>query len=465
MKAAFIAGLLFSQILITFSWAQEHIAHGRFQDVALYKPAGEVKQFVLLLSGDNGWDEAADRMARILVGQNAMVAGISTPQFLQDFENDAGACVFPDGDLENLSHYVQGYARLPLYFTPVLVGYSSGAALAYAILAQAPAGIFAGAISLDFHPVIRSSKLLCSGDSLRFYPRRNNEGMVLLPAKKLLSPWFVLLAAKDQTGNNTAVRHLVASVPKSELIIVPKAGSGFSQVEDWMPEFVSTFNFLTAKIPAAKSTASQSLEGLPVVEMPAAGNGDTFAVLLSGDGGWAGIDKDVAAALAEKGIPVVGLDTLRYFWSARTPDGLASDMDLILRHYAGRWNKTKVLLIGYSQGANVLPFAINRLPPGTRKMVAHTVLMGLGHQASFEFHLGNWFRNETSGLPILPEVLSLDAQTTLCIFGEDEDAPLCPEIPPRHVQAQILPGGHHFDGDYDKLAELILARSGINRPK
>lgn len=465
MKAALIAGLLLSQIFITFSCAQEHISHGRFQDIALYRPAGEVREFVLLLSGDKGWDETADKMARVLVEQNAMVAGISTPQFLQDFESDTDTCVFPDGDLENLSHYVQGYARLPLYFTPVLVGYSSGAALAYAILAQAPAGTFAGAISLDFHPVIRVRKLFCSGDSLRFIPRKDNDGMELLPAKKLLSPWFVLLAAKDQTGNNTAVRHLTASVPKSELIIAPKAGSGFSRVEDWLPEFVSTFNFLSAKSTAGRTASPQSLTGLPVVEVPAAGNSDTFAVLLSGDGGWAGIDKDVAASLAEKGIPVAGLDTLRYFWSARTPGGLAADMDQILRYYAGRWNKTRVLLIGYSQGANVLPFAINRLAPDTRKMVAQTILMGLGHQASFEFHLGNWFRNETSGLPILTEVLPLNAAATLCIYGEDEDEPLCPEIPPGHVQAQILPGGHHFDGDYDKLAELILARSGVTRAK
>jgi type IV secretory pathway VirJ component len=27
------------------------------------------------------------------------------------------------------------------------------------------------------------------------------------------------------------------------------------------------------------------------------------------------------------------------------------------------------------------------------------------------------------------------------------------------VHAQSLPGGHHFDGAYDKLAELILQRA------
>src|SRR3546814_3102258 len=89
--------------------------------------------------------------------------------------------------------------------------------------------------------------------------------------------------------------------------------------------------------------------------------GDSFAVLLSGDGGWAGLDKDVGEALKMHGIPVVGIDSLRYFWGKRTPDGLAQDVDRIIRYYAQRWHRHHVLLIGYSQGANVLPFAYNRL--------------------------------------------------------------------------------------------------------
>lgn len=43
-----------------------------------------------------------------------------------------------DGDLENLSHALQGCARLPAYFPPLLVGEGSGASLAYAMPAQAP---------------------------------------------------------------------------------------------------------------------------------------------------------------------------------------------------------------------------------------------------------------------------------------------------------------------------------------
>ncbi len=60
---------------------------------------------------------------------------------------------------------------------------------------------------------------------------------------------------------------------------------------------------------------------------------------MSGDGGWAGIDQAVAAALSARGIPVVGLDSLRYYWTARTPSGVASDTDRMIRYYLAHFGK------------------------------------------------------------------------------------------------------------------------------
>ncbi|MSP41857.1 MAG: hypothetical protein EXR08_00585 [Alphaproteobacteria bacterium] len=166
-----------------------------------------------------------------------------------------------------------------------------------------------------------------------------------------------------------------------------------------------------------------------------------------------------AAALTEKGVPVAGFDSLRYFWTARTPEGLSSDLDRVLKYYADLWKRSRVILIGYSQGANVLAFALNRLPPETRSLVGQTVLMGLHDKASFEFHLGNCFEDGDEGIPLLPEMVKLGAESPLCVYGEDEEDSFCPRMPAGHVQAVSLPGGHHFDGDYDRLAELILAWS------
>jgi len=185
-------------------------------------------------------------------------------------------------------------------------------------------------------------------------------------------------------------------------------------------------------------------------------------VLLSGDGGWAGLDKNVAAALAARGVDVVGVDSLRYFWSKRTPAGLSGDVDRIVRYYAAQWRKSGVLLVGYSQGADVLPFAVNRLPEATRALVRYSVLMGLGQDASFEFHVGNWLgSDDDEALPIRPEAAKLDPRRTLCIYGADEKDSLCPQLAPASVEALQMPGGHHFDGAYDSLAATILAHAAI----
>ena len=123
---------------------------------------------MLFLSGDGGWNLGVVDMAQALANEGALVAGVDVPQLLANLEKDNESCVSPDGDLENLSHFVQSYAALPTYHEAVLVGYSSGATLAYAMLAQAPTNTFAGALSIGFCPDLLLHKPLCGGEGLEF---------------------------------------------------------------------------------------------------------------------------------------------------------------------------------------------------------------------------------------------------------------------------------------------------------
>ena len=91
-------------------------------------------------------------MAAALAQQGAMVAGIDLPKFNAMLAADGAQCVFPDGDLENLSHFVQAYFHNPTYLAPLLAGISSGGTLAYAALAQSPKDTFAGALTSGFCP-------------------------------------------------------------------------------------------------------------------------------------------------------------------------------------------------------------------------------------------------------------------------------------------------------------------------
>ena len=443
------AAALFSGIAAA---APTPLSHGRFKDLAVYTPAAKATSFVLFLSGDEGWNGAADALAEQLVRQGAMVVGIDLPKFKAVLEADAGQCVFPDGDLENLSHFVQAYFHNSTYLAPLLVGLSSGGTMAYAVLAQSPKGTFAGALSLGFCPHLNLDKPLCKGSGLEFTRGARGAGVDLLPIRNLGNPWVILQPSKYSACPTAVTREFVSKVHGAAAAFLPEVSA---------KPLDAAFTKLANSNLAGRVAAPPAVLGdLPVIEVPAqsnTGSSDWFAIIMSGDGGWAGLDQDIAAALSAKGIPVVGLDSLRYFWTARTPEGLAADTDRMIRYYQSHFAKKRVLLIGYSQGADVLPFAVNRLAETTKAQVALTAILGMSEHALFEFHVSSWISDDASGPATLPEVNRISGMPVLCIYGEDEHDSLCPKLDAKKFLLLKVKGGHHFDGNYAALSDEILA--------
>ena len=330
---------------------EQTLSHGRFENLTVYAPDTPPRGFVLLLSGADGWTPGMTDTARQFVRQGALVAGIDTRQLAANLEADGSDCVFPDGDLENLSHFVQAYYRLPAYLPPILAGKASGAALAYATLAQAPAKTFGGALSIGFCPAMTLRKPLCKSGGLDFDPDAHG-GVDLLPAKQLVESWVVV----DEPGASSpgppaiapaacdaaAIRRFVAQVPGAQFI--QPGGQGESGAAQRPAPYAEGLESLLRKNEPLATTVPPALGDLPLVAVPAqpgTAPSDLIAIMLSGDGGWAGLDKDVAAALAAQGITVVGLDSLRYFWSPRTPEGLAADLDRMVEVLSGGTRATE----------------------------------------------------------------------------------------------------------------------------
>jgi type IV secretory pathway VirJ component len=430
--------------------AAETISHGRFEQLKIYRPQGEARQTVLFFSGERGWEPGLEPMAQSLARQGALVAGIDSPALFRNLERDDG-CVSPDGDLENLSHFLQAYYRLPVYRPALLVGAASGSAFVHAMLAQAPTGTFSGGISLGFCPVMPLRKPLCPSDSA------SKPSAQLHATARLGAPWTVFQGLNDQSCQ-AAAKQFLAKVDGAEIIAVP-GDNGDGDFHTWESQFATAYQKLVARAPAPPKVSASELRDLPLVEVPASGTGDTLALLISGDGGWAGIDRELAAEISKQGVPVIGLDSLRYFWKERTPDSTAADVDRILRHYLAAWKKRCVLLLGFSQGADVMPFIVNRLPPATRTQLQSVVLLSLSQTAVFEFHLQNWLGGSDEQIPVAPELSKMTGVRALCVYGEDEDDSMCIQPEAKTLQVIKLKGGHHFDGDYDSLARLILARA------
>lgn len=432
------------------------ISHGQFDKIQVLRPSGTIQQFVVLFTGGEQPSTGDRKMAATMVARGAMVALVPLPPFYQRIMADStgSQCVYGGGSVENFARYVQAKDQLQTYIEPLLVGTGDAAAFVYGLLVQAPADTFTGALSVGFCPRLPVAMKMCVANELKSVATADGKAFDLGPASKLVAPWTAMQAGRaacTSAAPAVSTAAFVQGVPKATWI-----ASAPTDAVDGMPAgFEAAYDRLaTARAPLGSPPAQ--LSDLPVVEVPVGGPGKRFAVLISGDGGWAAIDKRVAAALQKDGVPVVGVDSLRYFWTARTPEGMTADMDRVIRYYAARWQRSEVLLIGYSQGADVLPFIWNRLPQRTRDSIKLNVLLAPGHKAAFEFHVANWL-GKSGDKPIAPEAKKMSAANTLCVYGTDEKADsLCPVLDASNTRVLGLPGGHHLSGDYEGLAAQIL---------
>ena len=449
--------LLCSQIYAT----EETQRFGRFGDVWLYYQSPHPTQVVLFVSGDGGWNKGVIDMARALSSKDALVVGIDILHFIRELEKSEENCLYPAGDFELLSKFVQQHLNYPEYVTPVLVGYSSGATLVYAALVQAPSITFKGGISLGFCPDLETIKPFCRGNGLEWTSGPKGKRYSFLPAKTLEVPWIALQGEVDQVCNPGETEKYVSQVKSGEIIMLPKVGHGFAVQKNWMPEFKQAFMHLTSVQSSVPSPQPQAEEvrDLPLVEFPASDTSEEFlAVHISGDGGYGVTDKGISNGLASKGIPVIGLNSLKYFWKRRTPKETSRDLERILRYYLNSWKKKKVILIGYSLGADVLPFMINRLPEELRSKIKMAVLLGPSHDVDFEFHVTNWIGGSQgkSALPVKPEVEKLKGIKILCFYGEGDKDTICPELDTS--LATVIPekGGHRVRSNYEPIVQKIL---------
>lgn len=220
-----------------------------------------------------------------------------------------------------------------------------------------------------------------------------------------------------------------------------------------------TLALLAALCAAPAGARSQSVAGLPLVEAPATRDGRALAVFLSGDGGWAGLTKDVTRVLVDSGVAVVGFDSRAFISRHRSPDDVAQAVGRVIEHYTAAWHRDRVILIGYSRGAELAPFAATRLPEALRRRVELVALLAPAERAGFEFHLLDMVRTRSrqSDVPLLPEIERLRDARVLCVYGRDEAESLCRTAPAGLMQVVARPGKHHFDGDYRALAQLILS--------
>ena len=164
-------------------------------------------------------------------------------------------------------------------------------------------------------------------------------------------------------------------------------------------------------------------------------------------------------------MPTVGLDALRWFWTTRTPQETADEIAQLVDTYTARWGVAKVLLTGYSFGADVLPETCLALPPETAGAGRADLLLAPSQQADWQITVAGWLGSSSSkARPTGPALAKMPPAVIQCIQGQEEDDSACPALATVRGRAIVTKGGHHFDGDYKALAAKILPASPPARP-
>jgi type IV secretory pathway VirJ component len=454
-----LLSILFLSALLPAVAAPDSFQFGPFGAVPVVRPAGAPSRVALLLSGEQGIGERESSLAAALAAAGALVFEVDTSRY---FAAGQGQSLYPAADFETLSQIGQKELGLPTYRQPLLVGIGAGSALAYAALAEAPADTFSGAVSVGFCPILPLSHALHRGRGLGRAKRWSAPGIRLLPDPGIENPWLILEAPAQQCAAGPAA-DFAKSVPAARVIPVP---AGASAEEAPNPQLAQALAILAeeSQHAAGAQVARGELRDLPLTEVPVKRAGkDALAVIVSGSGGYVGLDRKMGNNIAARGVPVVGLSSLAYFWKPRDPDGSAQDLARILDHYLTAWHKSRAIVIGYSQGADVVPFMVDRLPLELRSRVKLVTLIGPDGGAQFHLHPGGWIGNpqERSELPEAPEIPKLKGIRVLCVYGEREQKSLCRQLDPSLVKDLEVPGGHGFEGDAPVIADRALAEAGL----
>lgn len=396
---------------------------------------------VVLLSDAGGWTEREDAVARKLSSEKALVIGIDLKAYLAALARDDGDCVYTVSDIESLSQQVQRAAGSGAYRPPIVAGVGAGGAMALAITAQSPAATIGRTLAVDPEEGIALTKQLCTpAEKIRKGDRMVyglTDGALPDPVTVIFSP-SASPAAREHVAALAAKHPDVEVQASDEDVYAALSGTlaGYIQQED----------------------DGNNPFGLPLTVLDARPTRDTMAVIYSGDGGWRDIDKEVGNALQQQGVPVVGVDSLRYFWSERQPQATADDLARVITYYGKRWNVRNVVLIGYSFGADILPRTYNLLAPATRARIRQVTLMALSHRADYKISVLGWLGADGEGNAGDPvdDIKAIEPPLVQCIYGTDEEDDACPDLKSSGIEVVPIEGGHHFDGDYAALTRRVL---------
>lgn len=435
-----VAGLHFApQLGFRSSGRPVLVTSERLTDVPLLQPSGKPKALAILVSQRGGLAAGDTKLAQLLLDRGFLVLTVDLEKWRKVLNEDTGDCTYFVSDFEGIAKEAQRMIAVDVYMHPVIVGIGEGGVLAYASVADTPAATIAGAVIVDPSAALNTKLPSCEGAD---YEAVAGQG-------------FSYSYDADLPNPATIIREKSDTEPKGP----PSAG--FFLAQEKIGSSIAERLELAADAAVDIAKEDASAEALPVIDIPSAnGPAKYVALFFSGDGGWRDIDKSVGDIISKESTHVVGIDSLRYYWSLRKPEGIAKDIQRMVAK-ADPSGKLPVLLLGYSFGANTVPFAWPYLPKELQDRISLVGLIGTEKTTPFQVSVGAWLGlggdNE-----VAPAITKVPTAKVLCVYGSEEDDTACTDPSLSAVEKIELPGDHHYDEKYEllaaKLMEAVAAR-------
>jgi type IV secretory pathway VirJ component len=201
----------------------------------------------------------------------------------------------------------------------------------------------------------------------------------------------------------------------------------------------------------------QPTKNIPLIEARSKGNKEYCVILLSGNGGWKKLVQSVTHYLNYENVSVLGINTKQYLLSEKKPVQIACDLEALMDRYSIKWGHDTVVFIGYSMGAEILPFAVNCMGETYREKIQDVILIGPWQKATFKVNLADYFYEVNKGADIYSELKKMKKINSY-IICDDNDISICHKNLDGVADHDMLAGGHHFGGDYITLSKMIGKR-------
>jgi type IV secretory pathway VirJ component len=182
-----------------------------------------------------------------------------------------------------------------------------------------------------------------------------------------------------------------------------------------------------------------------------------FVFYISGDGGMNEFSTSLCTAISKAGFSIAAINARSYFWTKKNPEQTANDIAAYLEKKLRNRKNQQLVLAGYSFGADVVPFIVNKHPDSIRRNLTSVVLISPSTSTDFEIHWSDiigW--NKKRSMDVIAAINKMSVRKTATIFGSDENDFPIHDIKLQSYSNEILPGGHHFDGNTGEVAKIMV---------